>query len=114
MANLINKTIIQKEFGIFTHKLEYLPVNFDEEDKVLDRGIKLLQNGAVTLGEFVNRFGESFDLKMSEDDEYYNCRFMNNQSLDKVLYGDAPMDAEGKLDSMIDALNSDFNKNGLL
>ena len=109
MANLINKTIIQKEFGIFTHKLEYLPVNFDEEDKVLDRGIKLLQNGAVTLGEFVNRFGESFDLKMSEDDEYYNCRFMNNQSLDKVLYGDDPIDAEGKLNSLINDLDNDMN-----
>lgn len=109
MANLINKTIIQKEFGILTHKLEYLPVNFDEEDKVLDRGIKLLQNGAVTLGEFVNRFGESFDLKMSEDDEYYNCRFMNNQSLDKVLYGDDPIDAEGKLNSLINDLDNDMN-----
>lgn len=112
MANLINKTIIQKEFGILNHKLEYLPANFDEEDKVLDRGIKLLQNGAVTLGEFINRFGESFDLKMSEDDEYYNCRFMNNVSLDSVLYGDDPVDAEGKLNTLINDLDKDMNITG--
>lgn len=109
MANLINKTICESIFQTKDHKLEYLPVNFDEEDKVLDRGIKLLQNGAMKLGEFINRFGEPFELHMDEDDEYYDARFMNNQSLDTVLYGDDPVDAEGKLNSMIADLDDDMS-----
>lgn len=109
MANLINKTICESIFQTKDHKIEYLPVNFDEEDKVLDRGIKLLQNGAMKLGEFINRFGEPFELHMDEDDEYYDARFMNNQSLDTVLYGDDPVDAEGKLNSMIADLDDDMS-----
>lgn len=109
MANLINKTICESIFQTQDHKIEYLPVNFDEEDKVLDRGIKLLQNGAMKLGEFINRFGEQFELHMDENDEYYNARFMNNQSLDTVLYGDDPIDAEGKLNSMIADLDEDMS-----
>lgn len=109
MANYINKTIIKYEFATDDHKIEYLPCNFDEEDKVLDRGIKLLQNGAMKLGEFINRFGEPFELHMDEDDEYYDARFMNNQSLDTVLYGDDPVDAEGKLNSMIADLDDDMS-----
>lgn len=108
MANYINKTIIKYEFTTNDHKIEYLPCNFDEEDKVLERGIKLLQNGAMRLGEFINRFGESFELHMDENDEYYNARFMNNQSLDSVLYGDDPVDAEGKLNSLIADLDEDL------
>ncbi|WP_432644392.1 phage portal protein [Methanobrevibacter sp.] len=108
MANYINKTIIKYEFTTNDHKIEYLPCNFDEEDKVLERGIKLLQNGAMRLGEFINRFGESFELHMDESDEYYNARFMNNQSLDSVLYGDDPVDAEGKLNSLIADLDEDL------
>ena len=108
MANYINKTIIKYEFASDDHKVEYLPCNFDEEDKVLERGIKLLQNGAMRLGEFINRFGESFELHMDENDEYYNARFMNNQSLDSVLYGDDPVDAEGKLNSLIADLDEDL------
>lgn len=108
MANYINKTIIKYEFSTNDHKIEYLPCNFDEEDKVLDRGIKLLQNGAMRLGEFINRFGESFELHMDESDEYYNARFMNNQSLDSVLYGDDPVDAEGKLENLINDLDEDL------
>lgn len=108
MANYINKTIIKHEFTTNDHKIEYLPCNFDEEDKVLERGIKLLQNGAMRLGEFINRFGESFELHMDENDEYYNARFMNNQSLDSVLYGDDPVDAEGKLNSLIADLDEDL------
>lgn len=113
MANYINKTIIKYEFITNDHKIEYLPCNFDEEDKVLDRGIKLLQNGAMRLGEFINRFGESFELHMDESDEYYNARFMNNQALDSVLYGDDPIDAEGKLNSMINDLDKDMGKSYL-
>lgn len=113
MANYINKTIIKYEFTTNDHKIEYLPCNFDEEDKVLGRGIKLLQNGAMKLGEFINRFGESFELHMDESDEYYNARFMNNQSLDSVLYGDDPIDAEGKLNSMINDLDKDMGKSYL-
>ena len=71
-ANLINKTIVKYEFNTENHKVEYLPVNFEEEDNLIERGIKLLQNGAMTLGEFINRFGESFELHMEETDEYYN------------------------------------------
>lgn len=108
MANYINKTIIKYEFASDDHKVEYLPCNFDEEDKVLERGIKLLQNGAMRLGEFINRFGESFELHMDESDEYYNARFMNNQSLDSVLYGDDPVDAEGKLENLINDLDEDL------
>lgn len=108
MANYINKTIIKHEFTTNDHKIEYLPCNFDEEDKVLERGIKLLQNGAMRLGEFINRFGESFELHMDESDEYYNARFMNNQSLDSVLYGDDPVDAEGKLENLINDLDEDL------
>lgn len=108
MANYINKTIIKYEFASDDHKVEYLPCNFDEEDKVLERGIKLLQNGAMRLGEFINRFGESFELHMDENDEYYNARFMNNQSLDSVLYGDDPVDAEGKLENLINDLDEDL------
>ena len=110
IANLINKTILENIFQTSDHKIEYLPANFDEEDKLLERGIKLLQNGAMKLGEFINRFGEPFELSMDESDEYYNARFMNNQSLDTVLYGDDPVDAEGKLNSMINDLDEDMGK----
>ena len=104
MASYINKTIIEFEFQTKEHKLEYLPPNFDEEDNLLDRGIKLLQNGAMTLGEFINRFGEQFDLHMDDSDDYYNVRFMNNQALDTVIYGDDPVNLEEKLQNMINDL----------
>lgn len=45
---------------------------------------------------------------MSEEDEYYNIRFMNNQSLDTLIYGDTPIDAEGKLNTMINNLSEDM------
>lgn len=106
ISNLVNKTIIRKEFQITNISVNFLPANFEEEDKLLDRGIKLLQNGAMSLGEFINRFGDHYELSMSEDDEYYNCRFMNNQSLDKVIYGDsAATDSEAKLDDVINNLD---------
>lgn len=109
IANFINKTIIKYEFQKTYIAIEYNPVNFEEEDNILERGIKLLQNGAMTLGEFVNRFGEPFGLNMDESDEYYESRFMNNQSLDTVLYGDDPIDAEGKLNKLIDDFDDDLN-----
>lgn len=108
MSNLINKVILESIFKTKDCKIEYLPVNFDEADKVLDRGIKLLQNGAMTLGEFINRFGEPFELHMDETDEYYNTRYMNNQSLDTILYGSDPIDAEGKLNKLVDDLEEDM------
>lgn len=109
IANYINKTIIKYEFQKTYIIIEYNPVNFEEEDNILERGIKLLQNGAMTLGEFINRFGEPFGLNMEESDEYYESRFMNNQSLDTVLYGSDPMDAEGKLNKLVDDLDVDMN-----
>ena len=109
-ANYLNNTIIKYEFDTTDHKMEYLPANFDEEDDLLERGIKLLQNGAMTLGEFINRFGEQFELHMDEDDEYYDCRFMNNQSLDTVLYGDDPENLDKKIQSMITNLEEENNE----
>ena len=109
MASYINKTIIKYEFETTDHQLEYLPANFDEEDALLERGIKLLQNGAMRLGEFVNRFGEPFELHMEEDDEYYNVRLINNQSLETVVYGDDPINFEEKLNSMIENLEEEMN-----
>lgn len=109
ISNLINKSIIRNEFQVINVKMNFLPANFEEEDAQLDRGIKLLQNGAMTLGEFISRYGENYELKMGEDDEFYNCRFMNNQSLHSVVYGDAPDNAEDKLNVMIDNLHDDIN-----
>lgn len=108
MANYINKTIIKYEFQKTYIQIEYNSVNFEEEDNILERGIKLLQNGAMTLGEFTNRFGEPFGLNMQESDEYYDARFMNNQSLDTIIYGNDPMDAEGKLDKLINDFDEDM------
>ena len=106
ISNLINKNIIKYEFQNTQTHLEYLPANFEEEDVQLDRGIKLLQNGAMTLGEFINRFCEPYEITMQEDDEYYQCRFMNNTSLDRIIYGDSvPTDSEEKLDDLINNLD---------
>ena len=111
MASGINSTIIKHEFETDDHKWEYLPANFDEEDSLLERGLKFLQNGAMTLGEFINRFGEPFDLHMDEDNEYYEKRFMNNQSLDTVVYGNDPANLEEKLQSMVNDLEEEMNYN---
>ena len=108
VANLINKTIIKYEFNTTSHTIEYLPINFEEEDNLIDRGIKLLQNGAMTLGEFINRFGESFDLHMDETDEYYNLRFMNNQNLDTLVYGNDAMNLDERLETIISSMESDY------
>ena len=107
MATYINKTIIKYEFLTTDHKIEYLPANFDEEDTLIERGLKFLQNGAMTLGEFINRFGEPFELHMDETDEYYNARFMNNQSLDDVLYGEDPVNLDEKLTKMIEDMEAE-------
>ena len=107
MANYINKTIIKYEFETTDHTIQYLPANFDEEDTIIERGIRFLQNGAMTLGEFINRFGEQFELHMEEDDEYYNARFMNNQSLDTILYGNDPMNLDEKLTKMIEDMEEE-------
>jgi capsid portal protein len=107
MATYINKTIIKYEFLTTDHKIEYLPANFDEEDTLIERGLKFLQNGAMTLGEFINRFGEPFELHMDETDEYYNARFMNNQSLDNVLYGEDPVNLDEKLTKMIEDMEEE-------
>jgi len=108
IANLVNKTIIKHEYATENHKVEYLPCNFEEEDNLLERGIKLLQNGAMTLGEFINRFGESFELHMEETDEYYNARFMNNQSLDNILYGNDAMNTDERLETIISSMEEDY------
>lgn len=107
MANYINKTIIKYEFETTDHTIQYLPANFDEEDTIIERGVKFLQNGAMTLGEFINRFGEQFELHMDEDDEYYNARFMNNQSLDTILYGNDPVNLDEKLTKMIEDMEEE-------
>ena len=109
VATYINSTIIKYEFETTDHKIEYLPANFDEDDNLIDRGIKLLQNGAMTLGEFIDRYGEQFDLHMDEEDEYYNARFMNNQSLDTIIYGDDPVNLDEKLETMINSLEEEMN-----
>lgn len=109
MASYINNTIIKFEFETTDHTIQYLPANFDEEDALLERGIKLLQNGAMKLGEFINRFGEQFELHMDEDDEYYNVRFMNNQALDTLIYGNDPMNLDEKLENMINSLEEEMN-----
>lgn len=111
IANLIQKTLIKREFQNKDITLQYLPANFENEDAALDRGIKLLQNGAMTLGEFINHFGSALEISMDEDNEFYNTRFMNNQSLHSVVYGDTPMDAEGKLNSLINDLESEIKPN---
>ncbi|MBQ6351101.1 MAG: phage portal protein [Methanobrevibacter sp.] len=108
IANLVNKTIIKHEYTTENHKVEYLPCNFEEEDNLIERGIKLLQNGAMTLGEFINRFGESFELHMEETDEYYNARFMNNQSLDNILYGNDAMNTDERLETIISSMEEDY------
>lgn len=108
IANLVNKVILKSEFESDV-KIEFLPANFEGEDTQLDRLIKLLQNGALTLGEFINRLPEKYLLEMEEDNEFFNARFMNNQSLDTVVFGDVPMDAEGKLESLINDLDEDMN-----
>jgi hypothetical protein len=108
-ANYLNNTIIKYEFATTDHKVEYLPANFDEDDDLLERGIKLLQNGAMTLGEFINRFGEQFELHMDEDNRYYNARFMNNQSLDTILYGYDPENLDEKVAEMVAALDEEMN-----
>lgn len=108
IANLVNKSILKSEFESDV-KIEFLPANFEGEDTQLDRLIKLLQNGALTLGEFINRLPEKYLLEMDESDEFFNARFMNNQSLDTVVFGDVPMDAEGKLETLINDLDEDMN-----
>lgn len=108
IANLVNKAILKSEFESDV-KIEFLPANFEGEDTQLDRLIKLLQNGALTLGEFINRLPEKYLLEMDEDNEFFNARFMNNQSLDTVVFGDVPMDAEGKLETLINDLDEDMN-----
>ena len=108
-ANIVNKTIIKYEYNTEDHKVEYLPANFEEEDNLIERGIKLLQNGAMTLGEFINRFGESFDLHMEESDEYYNVRFMNNQSLDTIIYGNDSMNTDERLETIISSMEEDYS-----
>lgn len=108
IANLVNKVILKSELESDV-KIEFLPANFEGEDTQLDRLIKLLQNGALTLGEFINRLPEKYLLEMSEDSEYFAARFMNNQSLDTILFGDVPMDAEGKLETLINDLEEDMN-----
>ncbi|WP_304105252.1 phage portal protein [Methanobrevibacter ruminantium] len=108
IANLVNKAILKSEFESDV-KIEFLPANFEGEDTQLDRLIKLLQNGALTLGEFINRLPEKYLLEMEESDIYFDKRFMNNQSLDVVLFGNVPMDAEGKLESLINDLDEDMN-----
>lgn len=108
IANLINKVILKTEFESDV-KIEFLPANFEGEDTQLDRLIKLLQNGALTLGEFINRLPEKYLLEMDEDDEFFNARFMNNQSLSTVVFGEVPMDAEGKLENLINELDEDMN-----
>ena len=109
IANLVNRTIIYNEFPEERNvKIEYIEANFEAEDKQLERGIKLLQNGALTLGEFITNFGEPYNISMEKEDELYNARFMNNQSLDIVLHGDAPMDSEGKLNTLINDLQEDL------
>lgn len=108
IANLVNKTIIKNEFPRTDVTIEFIEASFDGEDVQLERGIKLLQNGAMTLGEFINRFGRAYNLSMTEDEELYNVRFMNNQSLDVVLNGDVPTDGEGKLNDLINNLGEDM------
>ena len=108
VASLINKALLRAEFDSDV-LLEFLPANFEGEDTQLDRLIRLLQNGALTLGEFINRLPEKYLLEMSRDDPYFDKRFMNNQSLDTIVFGTVPMDAEGKLETLISNLEEDMN-----
>ena len=46
---------------------------------------------------------------MEETDEYYNLRFMNNQSLDTIVYGNDAMNTDERLETIISSLEEDYS-----
>lgn len=111
IASFVTKKIIRNCFGISDTILEMIQPNFDNEEDKIKTGIHILQNGGATLGEFVNTFCSAYGFSMDESDEFYNSRFMNNQSLDSVVYGDnKPTDPESKLSDVVNNLENKINE----
>jgi len=81
-----NEYIIQKEL----EKLEITDWEFHlddfrkkDEQKELDIGLQLYNNGALTLGEFIERFATNYGGKLEQESPLYNLRIINNQTVDE-------------------------------
>lgn len=88
LANLITTKFLKGFLDTPLVKFLYNQANFDDDNALLEAGIKKLQNGGLTLGEFINKYCAEDGVTMDETDPYYDVRLINNQSLDSVIFAD--------------------------
>ena len=80
--------------------------------KELDLGTKLLEHGALTLGEYITAFATNYGGKLEQDSPLYNLRIINNQVIDE--YGNIlgqDMIGDQFLDDLEQELLNEADKN---
>ena len=82
--------------------------NLNEEVNLFGWVSKVRNLGGLLFIDLRDRSG-IIQLVVRPDNEYYNARFMNNQSLDTVIYGNDPMNLDEKLENMIAGLEEEMN-----
>ena len=106
-----NEYIIQSQIerlGVTDWEFHLDDFRKKDEQKELDIGIQLYTHGALTLGQFIERFAVNYGGMLDENSPLYNLRLINNQLIDE--YGNIlGQDSVGG--DFLDELESDLLQN---
>lgn len=81
-----NEYIIQSQLerlGVTDWEFHLDDFRKKDEQKELSIGVTLYQNGALTLGQFIERFATNYGGMLDQDSPLYNLRILNNQIIDE-------------------------------
>lgn len=103
-----NEYIIQSQLerlGVTDWEFHLDDFRKKDEQKELSIGVTLYQNGALTLGQFIERFAVNYGGMLEQTSPLYNIRLINNQLFDE--YGNI-LGQEAVGDDFLDGLERDL------
>ena len=94
-----NENIINSQLpllGVLDWEFQLDDFRKKDEQKELTIGTELLTHGALTLGQYINRFATNYGGKMEPDHPLYNLRLFNNNIIDEYgnILGQDPIGNE--------------------
>ena len=104
-----NEYIIQSQLerlGVTDWEFHLDDFRKKDEQKELDIGIQLYTHGALTLGQFIERFAVNYGGMLDENSPLYNLRLINNQLLDE--YGNILGSDSAVGDNFLDSLEEEL------
>jgi len=104
-----NEFIIQSQIerlGVTDWEFHLDDFRKKDEQKELSIGVTLYQNGALTLGQFIERFAVNYGGMLDQDSPLYNLRLLNNQIIDE--YGNILGSESTVGDNFLDSLEEEL------